>query len=218
MIRDRLPPLRTAMEDGAPLRDVACLREPVMGLDASLTGTGVAVIQRGRLKAWSTAPKGKTIRGPARLAWFYEEIDEAVRRYRPVAVVLEGYAFGARTNREVLGELGGVVRLALQHAGLPMLVVPPSTLKLFATGKGSGEKDMVSKEAFKRWGVDLSDNNAVDATVLALMGMAWLGAPPAATKAQLAAVEKAAPWGTPPAVTPAAPAPAKTVQQLHERA
>jgi len=40
-------------------------------------------------------------------------------------------------------------------------------LKKFATGKGTGQKSIVVREVFKRWGIDCKDDNQADACVLA---------------------------------------------------
>lgn len=162
--------------------DMPTIRVPVedrlvMGIDPSLTSTGLAYIWRGKLKATTLAPskrKGSECRGTARLAWYRDELRDMLRRYRPSLVVIEGYAFGAKFSREALGELGGVIRLLCHDEGIPVVIFQPTQLKMYATGKGTGPKDNVSKELFKRYGVDLTDNNEVDASGLAIMGLATL--------------------------------------------
>ena len=150
-----------------PLAGVPAQPGVVAGLDLSLTSTGFAAIRQGALHGFALAPRDLT--GAARLAWFYDEIGALVRRYAVEMVALEGYSFGSRNGREVAGELGGVARLALHHAGVPFMVVPPTSLKMFATGRSNAEKDSVAKELFKRWSVDLDGNDATDAAGLALM-------------------------------------------------
>ena len=143
---------------------------PVMGIDASLSNTGIAVVQDGQLDAYSLEPK--KLRGSERLVWFRDRFTETVRRADPEVVVIEGYAFGAKMMREAMGELGGVLRVVLHDIGVPYVVMPPTSLKLFVTGKGNGPKDNMSKEIYKRFGVDLTDNNQIDAAGLAIMGLA----------------------------------------------
>jgi len=75
----------------------------------------------------------------------------------------------------VLGELAGVVKLVLfaifeEHPNERLktpLQVPPMTLKKFVSGKGTATKDMMLLNVYKRYGVELSDNNAADAYGLA---------------------------------------------------
>lgn len=88
-------------------------------------------------------------------------------------VVMENYAFGASFRVAQLAELGGVVRyeLAKQASHHPVMV-SPSTLKKFLTGAGNSDKNQVLKEVYKRYGVDLPDDNMADAFGLAKFGQA----------------------------------------------
>jgi crossover junction endodeoxyribonuclease RuvC len=65
--------------------------------------------------------------------------------------------------------LGTVMRMKLYEAMYPFFVIHPSQLKKFATGKGSGQKSIVVREVYKRWGLDCKDDNQADACVLAHM-------------------------------------------------
>ena len=42
-----------------------------------------------------------------------------------------------------LGELGGVLKLLVFEYRIPLLLVPPTCLKLYATGKGNADKGQV---------------------------------------------------------------------------
>lgn len=89
-------------------------------------------------------------------------------------LVVEGYAMGARNGREVLGEWGGQIRLFAYRFGWNVLVVPPSSLKKYTTGKGNAEKETVMLEVFKRWAYSSTDNNDADAYALMRLGADWL--------------------------------------------
>jgi hypothetical protein len=79
------------------------------------------------------------------------------------------------------GELGGMVKLELKHwfynepnAGYP-LIIPPSVLKKYVTGKGTGvQKNQILLNVYKKWGVEFNDDNAADSYALARLaaGMA----------------------------------------------
>ena len=71
-----------------------------------------------------------------------------------------------------LAMLGTAVRMALYERGMPFVIISPSQLKKFVTGKGTGEKSMIVREAYKRWGVDAKDDNQADAAVLAYLAEA----------------------------------------------
>jgi crossover junction endodeoxyribonuclease RuvC len=153
-----------------PLTEVPALPQTYLGIDPSLTSTGIAVVREGKLAAFALSTPKK---GPARLDYFYDRFLDVLDHYAPSYLAIEGYAFGARNSQShALGELGGVLRLALWRSGLSYAVAPPTTLKTFAAGKGNVEKSVVAKELFKRFGVDLPGNDEVDASGLAIVALA----------------------------------------------
>jgi Holliday junction resolvasome RuvABC endonuclease subunit len=93
-------------------------------------------------------------------------------------VVLEGYAYARANQAHQVGELGGVIRVALAEWGIPYVVVAPSALKLYATGKGNASKDNVVSAVSARTGIVFAGkgaNDRCDAWVLRQMGMAHYG-------------------------------------------
>ncbi len=99
-------------------------------------------------------------------------------------VAIEGYAYGAQMAH-MAGELGGMVKLELRswffepetiNARYP-LIIPPSVLKKYITGKGQGvKKNQILLNVYKKWGVEFMDDNAADSYSLARIaaGMADL--------------------------------------------
>lgn len=83
-----------------------------------------------------------------------------------VLVAIEGYAMNAKWGREMAGELGGHLRILLWQAGIPYIIVPPSLVKKYVTGKGVAPKDVMMMTVFKRWGYESPCNNSCDAYVL----------------------------------------------------
>lgn len=71
-----------------------------------------------------------------------------------------------------LAMLGTAVRMALYEKGIPFITIAPSQLKKFVTGKGVGDKSMILREVYKRWGIDAKDDNQADASVLAYLAEA----------------------------------------------
>lgn len=90
-------------------------------------------------------------------------------QYEVKHICLEGYAPASKFNREALGELGGVTRLALAETWPPdqLTIVAPTALKKYVTGSGSSGKDVVILHVFKKWGVEFSSNDQADAYGLA---------------------------------------------------
>ena len=87
----------------------------------------------------------------------------------------------------------GVVRLALHQSGAHVLTVPPATLKKYATGRGAATKADMRMALYQRAGLDLRDDNQVDAWWLRALGHQMLGAPVVVLpKAHVAALDKLA--------------------------
>ena len=166
-----------------------------IGLDLSLTGSGVVVLRHHGVAVRRTLKN--RLRGYERLAWIRDRVAEVVREAQeasrlPVVAVIEGYAFGAAHKAHDIGELGGVVRTMLFEDGVPFALVPPPTLKKFATGAGNAPKDNVLMQVLKRWGVEMADNNQGDAYALARFGELLCGDEDwTPTKAQLECVRRA---------------------------
>jgi Holliday junction resolvasome RuvABC endonuclease subunit len=93
--------------------------------------------------------------------------EPAIRRPQPCLVAIEGYAMGSKTRPQMAGELGGHLRLLLWQAGIPYIIVPPTTLKKYVLGSGNAAKELMLKEVFKRWGYDTDSNDRADAYGLA---------------------------------------------------
>ncbi len=139
-----------------------------LGVDASLTSTGLAFLEEKGLATCTLAPK---CRGTERLDWYEGAMTDALRVYRPTAVILEGYAFARPNQAHQMGELGGVLRLLFWRAGLPLYLIAPNTLKKFVTGHGQGGKGPIPLYLFKRWGVTVEQEDEADAAGLAFLGL-----------------------------------------------
>lgn len=167
----------------------------IIALDLSLTETGWAVYLRyGLNQAGVMKPPRSDNSGTRRLNWFRDQIIDAGRYYRPDLAVLEGYAYGmarGASQQHSLGELGGVVRLALHDLRIPFVDVAPASLKKYATGRGNAKKEEVLVAAVKRLGYHGSNHNVADAMWLRQMAADHYETPGAVQmpKAQRAALE-----------------------------
>jgi crossover junction endodeoxyribonuclease RuvC len=144
----------------------------IIGLDLSLTSTGVCS------KEGSFAYQAKT-KGMERLADIRDGVMLVVAAQNDPIVVVEGYSFSSRNSQShALGELGGVVRLALYEAGVSYIYVPPTSRAKLATGKGNASKNEVVYSISARTGIVWSGKGAddmCDAWILRQMGLAHLG-------------------------------------------
>lgn len=152
----------------------------VVGIDPSLTSTGVVVINDGvvieQRAIVSKPPKEKTPTTEAeRLMKIRDEIRTSTMTLaKPDLVLVEGLAFTAR-NTSALVQLAGLnyfIREVLMKGKIPFVIVSPTSLKKFATGKGTADKNIVMMEVYKRWNFSPENSDVSDAFVLAQMGLA----------------------------------------------
>ena len=142
----------------------------VVGLDLSLTATGVADKQGARVI------RTGQMRGAERLKYIGAQVDRicAGKDYLEIKadiVVIEGYAHDAKFGGPQQGELGGVVKVCLYQRGIPYISIPPKRLKKFATNNGNAGKDQMIAAAV-RMKPEINNNNEADAYFLYLMGLA----------------------------------------------
>ncbi|ABD94181.1 unknown [Streptomyces phage mu1/6] len=153
----------------------------VIGLDVSLSCTGVA----GR--GWAEAIRSGARLGHERLAF---QLDAMRSYYRNAElVVIEGAAFSRALQRghDELAAIRWMARHDLWKRGIPYAVVPPDNRTIYATGRArwTGEtpaqvKGRVRDAVLQRYGVNCTGPgryDQADASILAEMGLAYLGHP-----------------------------------------
>ncbi len=139
-----------------------------IGIDQSIVCTSIALLYAGEM---NIARIKEDVRGPALLDIIHFRIKRTLesQTLKPAGVAIEGYAYGAKGAYFNLGEVGGVIRLAAQQTSSPLIQVPPTVLKKYITGKGTSPKDIMIKEMYKKYDLDINDNNDADAAALALL-------------------------------------------------
>jgi len=144
----------------------------VIGIDMSLTSTGVAVADEQFVIAPATT-------GVERLHYFCEEFKKLFESLDSCAAVIEGYSFASRHSQaHSIGELGGVLKLTAFRCGVPIVVVPPTSRAKFATGKGNASKSEVVSAISARTGIVWQGKGAddkCDAWVLEEIGRMRIG-------------------------------------------
>jgi len=91
----------------------------------------------------------------------------------PEYVVYEDYSMGSRGKVFHIGELGGVLKLYLWRVGIGMIMVPPSSLKLFVTGKGNADKSTMMRVLAQHRGRSFVNSDEADAYGLLIAGEAF---------------------------------------------
>ena len=176
--------------------------ERVVGVDVSLTSTGIAVVRRD-LKAYTDSIPSKGHRG--------DGISERYARIRDIRNSVEDWLYGGPRNVACSRVLAVVeAPISVRHpggstwdrAGLwwqvvasaltcgPVAMVSPTTRAKWATGKGNADKAAVAA-AVTRYApqVEISNSDEADALALAYMGAQKLGWVSATGSVQYAAID-----------------------------
>jgi Holliday junction resolvasome RuvABC endonuclease subunit len=157
----------------------------VIGLDLSLTATGIAYLD-GSVRTVKT----NSLDGDRRLVTIVDHVKAACLD-RPDLAVIEGPVSRTATAT-ISGMVHGAVRLTLMDFGVPYVLIPPATLKAYATGKGTADKLAMAMAAYKRAEKEFTDDNQCDAWWLRIAGLDLLKSPvfelPAIQRARLGKV------------------------------
>lgn len=165
----------------------------IIGIDQSLTYTGVSLVNESRelLECFEVKPTRKA--GVERLDFITTAIIKIVidcmnaNPSHDVFIVREGYSFGSYSNVVFnLGELGGCIDLTLYKLArniksiVPLYqgkmceyTLPPTTWKKLIFGSGSTQKDTTYLlKAYKVTGIEFKNDNDADSYMIASAFMA----------------------------------------------
>lgn len=175
----RVPPPKAVERDGGgPL---------TIGVDLSLEGTGIA-----SSSGWCERIETKKT-GHARLSAILAELSLLVIRDAQLIVIEGLYGIAQPGQHERVGLLY-LFTHGLWTNHRPFVIIPPASLKKYATGHGGSAKDAVLIAAIRRFPqYDIGSNDEADAVWLAAMGCDHLGHPlvdmPNVNRKALAAVQ-----------------------------
>lgn len=150
----------------------------IAAIDPSLTGTAAVFGREGfseRFEVTSKPTGQRLVHRHRRYGAIMDRLWNAYVKWRPTLALIEGYSMGSR-GRGVTGmvELGWTIRDRLLP-GTPVVEVPPSTLKKFATGRGNAGKPEVVSALTKRYGIEFRTDNEADAYALYRLGLCVTG-------------------------------------------
>lgn len=161
-----------------------------VGLDISLTSTGIAVIEDGTVtelyRVQSKGPANATlVDRQKRLHRIRLAVCEATQAADLVAVESPAYSSTTGHMHDRSGLWWMVMDWLLTGADLdspgfarPVVQVSPAQLKKYATGKGNAAKDFVLAAVIRRYpNADVTGHDEADALVLAAMASRHLGQP-----------------------------------------
>ncbi|WP_407553110.1 hypothetical protein QOM21_24015 [Streptomyces sp. Pv4-95] len=171
----------TTLFDAVPAATTAARPQPrIIGLDLSLTSTGVAL------------PDGTTYRiktrsadADHRLIMIRDNLRRALATHGPVRLaVIEDLPTHAK-GAGITGMVHGIARCELADAGVPYAYVVPATLKSYACDNGSADKREMAAAAYLAAGIEFPGDltpagkggDMCDAWWLRAAGHDWWGAP-----------------------------------------
>lgn len=144
-----------------------------LGVDPSLTSTGVAFVGVDTCEVHVIKP-GK-LRGGDRLKYHVDLFRELVKGVGPIqAACIEGPSLKSENNADFMGQIRGVYLYALADFGIKTFdPIPPTSLKLFATGNGLASKERMLEAADRCWPqTTFTTDDAADAAWLASLAQA----------------------------------------------
>lgn len=140
----------------------------VIGLDLSRTCTGVCLLTESTFNAFTIRPKD--LQGMKKLQFLRDQLFEKIDQFHPTLVVIEGYSYKSNNKPFKIGEYAGIIKLGLYDRGIYTIVIPPTSVKRFATGDGGASKREVRDAIKTRYGWTIKSLDASDATACALLG------------------------------------------------
>lgn len=157
------------MSDGC---DVLC-DAMILAIDPSLTSTGYAYRHDGHI--YTGLLRTEKMRTAERLDYILRTVDHIRRQQEPNLIVYEGYAMGIKGGGRAfdIGELGGLLKHHFWRNGVDVLLVPPSSMKMFVTGKGNAKKPDVAAVIAEELGYSFGSEDESDAVGLLMVGEAF---------------------------------------------
>lgn len=143
-----------------------------IGLDPSLSATGLVVLRhQEELLKQAIISSNNNYSMDQRLQFLVENVRSHIMTYPPdqTRVRIEGLAFSALGKIAELAALHYMLRAMLIGEQLSFSVIPPSAWKKYALGSGNAKKDLLLKMVFKKWKLDVDDDNVAVAYCLARM-------------------------------------------------
>jgi len=122
----------------------------VLGIDPGLERCGFGVINQDGNKITALAydclytAKGKET--AKRLAELFDKITLLLKKYSPAVLVMEDLFFNTNAKTAIIvGQARGVIMLAAEKAGIPLVSYPPLEIKMAVTGYGRAEKEQIQR-------------------------------------------------------------------------
>ena len=143
-----------------------------VGLDLS-TKTGLVIIDELGNVLTEKEITSKFKKDPQRMIDLTEQVLAHLKKDDIIAI--EGFSYASR-GKGVSFQFGYgySVQIELYKRDFDFLIVSPSQVKKFATGRGNSSKDDMILPIYKRWGYEHESDNVRDAFILAQIARATI--------------------------------------------
>ena len=106
----------------------------------------------------------------------FQDWNQDFQRYKSIAdwtmdklmgceqIAIEGYSMGSKGKVFHIAENTGVLKYKIYNLGIPLEIVPPTTVKKYATGKGNADKKKMHDALISEIGISLKDKITPDKT------------------------------------------------------
>ncbi len=150
-----------------------------IGIDPGLAMTGFGVVEAlargGKACDWGAIRTEPSSPVPFRLRTIYDEIHGLLKKWSPGLVALEEVFVLKQFPKAAiqLGEVRGVIYLAAQEMGIPVIDLKPTEVKSALTGSGRADKEQMKKAIRQILRIEdsVGSSHAGDALALALTGL-----------------------------------------------
>ena len=140
-----------------------------LGIDQSLTGTGICIIDNNYKILFNQVFSTSTI-GVERLFHIELQFLEILNNHKIEFAGLEGGAFREVGRIFQLGQLSGILQLALFKQGIHYIEPAPLQVKKYIQGDGKSKgKATIMLDIYKKYGEEIRNDNIADAYVIARM-------------------------------------------------
>ena len=148
-----------------------------VGLDLSLTGTGLIIIDSKanliKEKVISSNSKDKDEDRIQQITRsIFKELFDCRTDIQDISI--EGISYGSKGKG--FAELSGLfyysqIRLKEDFPHIDIKIVPPTSLKKYISGKGNVKKELVILNVYKKFGIEFDNSDLADAYSLARMSL-----------------------------------------------
>ncbi len=110
------------------------MKKIIIGFDPGLADTGYGVIEEQGSKllclTYGSIKTPAKTQASERLHTIYKKVSELIKKYKPQVVGIEKLFFSRNvTSAMLVGQARGVVLLAIEEAGLPVIEFTPNQVK-----------------------------------------------------------------------------------------